>query len=223
MILLFAAAVTGAMNPARTRAVPCLGRSYAYTVYSPDAKRALPAVLALHGAGGTGTDVSDVWRPFAERADIVVIAPEVPREVAFEAIAPQVFRCIVEDARKRAKIDTTRIYVFGWSMGGVLAFDAAMFESRYFAGIAVYGAAIGDGYWSILDHAERKIPIAIFVGEHDVYVPLAAAEATRDSLVARGFPVHYVMLAGKTHYFPAVGDTVTADAWRFLSSAAPAP
>ena len=207
----------GAVHP-MSRGVLCHGKSYVYTLYSPDAKAVLPAILVLHGAGGTGSDVADVWMPLAQREGVVLIAPELPRELAFEEIAPKVFRCIVDDARTRARIVSTRVYVFGWSMGGYLTFDAAMFESNYFAGAAVYGAAIGEYYWPIMDHAERMIPLAMYTGEHDPYVPLAAARETRDSLVARGFPVHFVELAGQGHYLPAVADTVTRDAWAYLSA-----
>jgi dienelactone hydrolase len=216
--LLAMLAASGEPGRATSRGVVCLGKSYVYTLYSPDAKAVLPAMLVLHGAGGTGSDVADVWMPLAQREGVVLIAPELPRELAFEEIAPKVLRCIVDDARTRARIDSTRVYVFGWSMGGYLTFDAAMFESDYFAGAAVYGAAIGEYYWPIMDYAERKIPIAMYTGEHDQYVPLAAARETRDSLVARGFPVHFVELAGQGHYLPAVADTVTRDAWAYLSA-----
>jgi len=213
-------ALAAAREPAHDarRGVACYGKNYVYALYSPDAKVTLPAVLVLHGAGGTGSDVSDVWMPIAQREKVVLIAPELPRELTFEDIAPQVFRCIVDDARTRARIDSSRVYLFGWSMGGYLTFDAAMYESNYFAGAAVYGAAIGEYYWPILDHAERQMPIAIYIGERDQYVPVAAARATRDSLVARGFPVHFVELPGKDHMLPAVADTVTRDAWAYLST-----
>jgi dienelactone hydrolase len=201
-----------------TRHVRCLDRTYDYQLFTPDANAALPAILLMHGAGGRSDDVYTPWLPLARREHVVLIAPEIPRELSFESIAPQVSRCVVEDAKQAATLDPRRIYVFGWSMGGYLTFDIAMFASTYFAGAAVYAAAIADDYFYILGHAERKMPIAIYIGDEDPFVPRTRVRQTRDSLVNRGFPVHYVELKDQNHQFAPVADQLSADAWKYLSA-----
>lgn len=205
--------------PAQTlRSVRCEGATRHYLLTSPLGNAPKPALLLLHGAGGHASDLLPLWMNFAANHGIVLVAPELPRDAAFEEAAPAVFRCIVEDAKTVAKIDPRRIYVFGHSMGGYLAYDAAMFESEYFAAVAVHAAGIADDYTEILAHARRKIPIAIFVGDRDAPGTLQSARKTQELLRRDGFPVEYEELEGHDHNFDAFAERITRDAWVFLSA-----
>ena len=220
--LSLAAGATPTARPAyipgpETRHVTCGGRSYQYQLSSPDRHAALPAILLLHGAGGRSDDLMAPWGPLAARERVVLIAPEIPRELWFEAVAPAVFRCVVDDARRTVAVDGDRVYLFGYSMGGYLAFDGAMLASDYFAAAAVYAAAIADDYYGIVDSAARKVPVALYVGERDPYYPPAKVRRTRDLLAGKGFPVRYVEFPGQDHAYAPVAAQVNEDAWRFLS------
>ena len=137
---------------------------------------------------------------------IILLAPELPREAKYEEAAPQVFRCVVEDARQLMRIDPQRVYLFGNSMGGYLAYDTAMFESQYFAAVAVHAMRIADDYTWIVTRAQRKTPIAIYVGDRDQFFSAASVRKTRDLLHQAAFPVHYVELINHDHnYYRACG------------------
>lgn len=207
---------TAAASDVASRTAQCSGLNQAYLSYSPDKDHPLPAVMLLHGAGDKAANMVDAWRLFAERHKIVVLAPELPRDPKFEDLAPRVFRCVVEDAKKFVAIDARRVYLFGNSMGGYLAFDGAMFESTYFAAIAVHANRIADDYVSIITHAERKTPVAIYIGDHDQFFSRESVRKTRDLLKNAGFPVHYVELADHDHNYYALADDINADAWKFL-------
>ena len=157
------------------------------------------------------------WESFAAHKHIVLIAPELPRTLTFEAVAPDVFKCVVEDAKTQTSIDARRVYVFGHSMGGYLAYDAATLDSEYFAAVAVHAMGIADEYSSIVGKAKRKTPIAIYIGDSDQLVPLTRVQHTRDLLRKAGFPVHYVELRDHDHNYYMVADQINADAWKFLS------
>jgi predicted esterase len=208
-------------GPARAespRTVSCAGTTYRYLLETPPGNRPRPAILLLHGSGDDGSGLFHMWKPFALANGIVIIAPTLPRALAFETVAPEVFRCVVEDARGVAKIDPKRIFVVGHSMGGYLAYDAAMFESEYFAAVVVHAAAIGEEYTGILDHARRKIPIAIFIGDRDQLVPIASVRRTRDLLVHAGFPVAYEEIVGHDHFYEGLVDPLDRKAWAFLEA-----
>ena len=210
---------TGGTGRAVTlRSARCEGASYSYLLQSPPGNRPKPAILLLHGAGGHAQDLVLPWLPFAETHDIVLIAPELPRTRAFEAIAPAVFRCVVEDARTSVRIDPKRIFIVGNSMGGYLAYDAAMFESEYFAAVAVHAAAIDPDFDAILAKATRRIPIAIFIGNRDPLVPLAPVRRTRDLLRQAGFPVEYEEIEGHDHQYELAADRLNREAWTFFEA-----
>jgi predicted esterase len=200
------------------RFVQCEGASFRYLLDSPPGNRARPAVVVLHGSGDNGTGLFHMWQQFAQVNGIILIAPTLPRAMAFEKVAPAVFRCIVEDAKTAAKIDPNRIYVVGHSMGGYLAYDAAMFESEYFAAVVVHAAAIDEDFVEIVDRARRKIPIAIFIGDRDQLVPIESVRKTRDLLTKAGFPVEYEELKGHDHFYEGAVDQINRKAWKFLEA-----
>jgi dienelactone hydrolase len=202
----------------QTRHVTCSGTAYEYALYSSDAHTPLAAVVLLHGAGGLSSDMMSVWKSLAVREHLVLIAPQLPRDLAFESFAPAVFRCVVADAGRVVSVDSQRVYLFGYSMGGYLAFDGAMFDSDLFAAAAVYAAAINPDYYAIVDSAKRKIPIAIYIGDRDPYFPIAQARGTRTLLESHGFPVRYMEIPGQDHAYAPVSDRVNDDAWAYLST-----
>lgn len=81
-----------------------------------------------------------------------------------KGFAPVVFQCEVRDAEKLAPIDSARVNVFGYSMGAYLAYDAATFDSEFFAAVVVTSMGIDQDYFGILAEAKRKIPQAIYMG-----------------------------------------------------------
>jgi len=205
-----------------SRTVRCGGNvEQTYLYYTPDNNsnkdRLLPVVVLLHGAGDRAANMIDAWMRLAKKERIVLLAPELPRDPKFEDEAPHVFRCVVEDAKQVVGIDPQRVYLFGNSMGGYLAFDGAMFESLYFAVAAVHANRIADEYTGIVASARRKTPIAIYIGDHDQFFSIESVRKTRDLLVKSGFPVHYVEFVDHDHNYYAKTDEINADAWKFLA------
>jgi poly(3-hydroxybutyrate) depolymerase len=199
-----------------SKTVQCGAIEQVYLYYSPDRTAALPTIVLLHGAGDRAASMMDAWKKFAHKQKIAVIAPELPRDPKFEDAAPQLFRCVVEDAKKLLGIDPIHVYLFGNSMGGYLAYDGAMFESKYFAAIAVHAMRIADDYEWIVERAQRKTPIAIYIGDHDQFFSQESVRKTRDLLKQAGFRVHYVELDHHDHNYYARADEINADAWKFL-------
>jgi poly(3-hydroxybutyrate) depolymerase len=214
--LFLAFVAVAAASDVRSRTVRCGGVDQVYLYYSPEKASPLPVVMLLHGAGDRAVNMMDAWKRFAGKQKIVLLAPELPRDPKFEESAPGIFRCVVEDAKLFVGVDSQRVYLFGNSMGGYLAYDGAMFESRYFAAIAVHAMRIADDYEWIVTRAQRKTPIAIYIGDHDQFFSQESVRKTRDLLRKAGFPVHYVELDRHDHNYYARADDINADAWNFL-------
>lgn len=222
--LLFLSVVSHAATNSGSKTIHCGDIKQQYVYFNPatqkhgnlQADRPLPAIVLLHGADDVAENMIAAWKKFAAQEGIVLLAPELPRDPKFEDSAPKVFRCVVEDARKSVNIDSSRVYLFGNSMGGYLAYDGAMFESKYFAAVAVHAMRIADDYTSILNRAERKTPISIYIGDHDQFFKEESVRQTRDLLRKAGFPVRYVELRNHDHNYYAVADQVNEDAWKFF-------
>jgi pimeloyl-ACP methyl ester carboxylesterase len=194
-------------------------RDYTYYVYVPpiyDGRTSLPAVLLLHGKGGSGLDSISAWKKRAEADGFVLLAPTLPSNPALEPKMGVLLHTLLASALRERKIDYRRIYLFGHSMGGFYAFDAALLDPETYAAVAVHAAVIDPEYDSLVERARRKVPFAIYVGDRDPYFPLDRTRRTRDLLLAAGFDVQYVELLHHDHDYAAVADNVNELAWHFF-------
>jgi poly(3-hydroxybutyrate) depolymerase len=195
---------------------------YVFVPSSFNGNRPLPAVLLIHGGGGNGPDLIAVWKNFAEQNGIILVGPTLPLGGSFEtAVAPQLYPMIMDATRDEWNIDTNGIYLFGVSAGGYTVFDVSMFDSQYFAAAGVFAAVITPNYDWIVQRATRKIPIAIYIGDHDEFFTVAQAQSTRDLLAADGFPVQLTIFPNLDHNYGAVSNTVNADVWHFFVRSSP--
>jgi predicted esterase len=194
-------------------------RDIEYVAYVPPAANApLPVLILLHGAGDRAENFAQAWKRLAQKKQIVLIAPQLPRDPSLEPQIPKILPCLVDNVRKQASLDSHRIYLFGYSMGGYLAYDGALLDSDYFAAAAIHAMGIADEYASIVQRATRKIPISISIGDQDQMVSLAQVRKTRDLLKKSGFPVHYQEIPNHTHNYYEISDTINDDVWRFLEA-----
>jgi poly(3-hydroxybutyrate) depolymerase len=200
------------------RKAQCGKAKYRYILFAPAHHHPLPAILLLHGAGDTPEPMVDAWKKLAKTEQIALIAPDLPRDAKFEPLAPGVFHCVMEDAKHAVQLDPARLYIFGNSMGGYLTYDAAMFDSQYYAAAAIHAMFIEPSYEGIVGKATRKIPVAIYMGDEDQFIPVAGVRRTRDLLLKEKFPVHCVELKRHDHNYYAISDKINADAWEFLKA-----
>jgi len=203
--------------------ITCQGGRFQYLLYEPNSASPdtlmLPraAIMVLHGAGDHADAFIEAWKPLAQKQNVIIIAPELPRKPDFEAVAPAVFRCIIREVGTMTSLDLTRLYLFGHSMGGYLAYDAVMFDSDLFAAVAVHAMGIDPQYAGIVKQAKRRLPIRIYIGDRDLQVPLEDVRRTRDLLSREGFPVTLDEIKGHDHNYYAAADQINADAWKFFS------
>jgi predicted peptidase len=163
-----------------------------------------------------------VWQDFAQQNGIILVGPTLPLGGNFEtAVVPQLYPTIMDTVASEWSIDSQRIYLFGVSAGGYTVFDAGMFDSQYFAAGGVFAAVITSDYDWIIQKATRKIPIAIYIGDHDQFFTVAQAQSTRDLLAQSGFPVRLTIFPNLDHNYGAVASVVNADVWNFFSQAPP--
>ena len=99
-VLLAVALSSAGLSSPKHHTVTCDQRAYDYVLSAPKSHDRLPAIMLLHGAGGQASEMVELWAPLAAREHVVLIAPQLPRELAFEQVAPAVFRCVLADAKR---------------------------------------------------------------------------------------------------------------------------
>lgn len=154
--------------------------------YEADPSRTWPLLLFLHGAGERGSDLElvKIHGPpkliaAGRKFPFVVISPQCPASIPWSAAALERF---IDSIRKDYRIDDTRIYITGLSMGGHATWQlAARHPERYAAIIPVCGR--GDPSTA---PRLRDLPVWAFHGALDDVVPLSGSQDMIDAIRAAG-------------------------------------
>lgn len=172
------------------------GQSLPYNIYYPDEyhlpKAKVPLFIWLHGAGERGDDnvsqlihivpylASDIVQ---SKYPCIILAPQCPKDEywapvkRFEwsvinggAVTPPLLKVIslIEKLLKDPKIDQSRVYIGGLSMGGFGTLDLLSRKPEWFAGaVPICGGADLDKVKNYKD-----VPMWIFHGAKDTVVPV---------------------------------------------------
>jgi len=158
-----------------------------YRIYAPERSEPLPLVLSLHGSGARGDNnrgqmgqnsVMQLLLNDENRAQFpaVVLAPQCPAEYSWRDLTAQVMG-LLEYAMEYHSIDSTRIYITGYSMGGNGTWAMlAAFPDFFAAAVPICG-------WGEPETAYRfgNVPIWAFHGRRD---PSVSVEGTREMIAA---------------------------------------
>jgi hypothetical protein len=63
------------------------------------------------------------------------------------------------------------------------------------------------------------MPIAIWVGNKDLYFPIDQVIGTKKEFESNGFPVELTIIPNHDHNYYAISDEVNGKAWEFLKKA----
>lgn len=197
------------------------GKTRIYYIYTPDnVTSPAPLILLLHGSGRDGMSQIDAWKGLAEEKKAILVAPNSfnSLEWSFAADGPEFFHSIVEDVKTAHAVDGRRMYLFGHSAGAIFALYLAIMESEYFAATAVHAGALTGNSDLYMNHAPRKIPVAIWVGAKDQFFSLETVRSTRDKFKEHGFPVQLTEMPGHDHDYYSVAGNLNKTIWEFFSA-----
>jgi dienelactone hydrolase len=190
-----------------------------YHMYVPTAyngSRAFPLVIALHGLGGTEdsffTGYESKTPGLAEQHGFIVAAPlgyrvdgnygwglgNAPADPATRRTqerSEQDVMKVLELVRQQYKIDDTRIYLMGHSMGGIGTWRIAPKYPEIWAAIAPIA---GSGVPATLDRI-RTIPEIVVHGDDDRTVNVQGSRAMVAKLKEIGTEVKYIEVPGGSH------------------------
>lgn len=199
-----------------TRGVPI---AVDYLLYLPEEynrdRRLWPLVLFLHGAGERGTDVMEVavggppWL-VAEGGELPVILVS-PQCAPKQRWQPEILLELIDEVTARHRVDTQRICVTGYSMGGFGTWAlAAAVADRFAAAAPLCGGGDPESAARLGD-----LPVWVFHGDADQVVPLESSKKMVEAVQAVGGNVKFTVYPGEGHGI--CGKTyASGEFWRWL-------
>ncbi|AIE85477.1 prolyl oligopeptidase family serine peptidase [Fimbriimonas ginsengisoli] len=168
--------------------------------YERDPKQKWPFILFLHGSGERGDNLSKVrvHGPPKEVANgrklpFIVVSPQCPDGQIWDT---EVLSGLVNELEKRYRIDKTREYLTGLSMGGFGVWELAAAMPDRFAAIA---PICGGGSW-IKCWMLAKTPIWAVHGDSDPSVPYDETRRMVENVRKLGNPeVRFDLIPGGGH------------------------
>lgn len=178
----------------------------------------LPAVVLLHGDEYDASRILDIWRDYALQQRFILVVPESlnRNEWLPASDGPGFLQACVDAVAQRHPIDRTRVYLFGDGAGGGFALSVALEDSTFYAAAAVHSAALGPSMDPLLDRAPRKIPIALWTGDRDPLLPVAAAQSEQNAFALRGFPFQLHVVSYAAGGYEGVATEIDPAIWQFL-------
>ena len=182
-----------------------------------------PLIVLLHGAGADERDMISMWRDLPP--EFVVVSPRAPfrdgggyewyrkpSRAADIALSRKIIDLIVAKTIERFDADPSRVFLGGFSQGGVMTYEVVLHDPARFAGAAVlsgsmFPSALAGAPTTGLAHA----PFFIGHGTADPRIPLGAATSARATLDKLGVPVAF-------HTYPGMGHATDAAETHDLSA-----
>ena len=130
------------------------GRTLSYAIFDPEASEAVPLVLFLHGGGKNDIQLWDTPLPtsFAEEEwqsenPCYVLAPSSTGFSGWEDAACTALKSVIDELIAAGKVDASRLYICGHSMGSLGTYNFVELYPDYFAvAMPIDGGAAEYGY-----------------------------------------------------------------------------
>ena len=186
-----------------------------------------PLVVNLHGYNPANPEYVDWWSvfsrhsPLAEGHGVIALAPHGRANTSYRGIGDADVLRAIDEAQRRFSVDTARVYLMGYSMGGAGAWHVGTRHPERFAAIGpIYGGwdyrvwmdedrlapltprrRYHEERWSSFAQAEALLSTPVFVnhGDADELVDIDHSRYAVRMLQRWGYPIRYWEHPGKGH------------------------
>jgi len=174
-----------------------------YRMFVPaeyDGTKATPLVIALHGMGGDEDSMFDSYgqtlKREAARVGFLVACPK-GRTIAsmYRGSAEKDVMDVLAEVRRDYKVDPTRIYIMGHSMGGYGTWSIAMNYPDIWAALGPFAGGGNPSGMAKIKH----IPQYVVHGDNDKTVAVTASRSMVDAGKKAGASIEYVEVPGGSH------------------------
>ena len=166
--------------------------------YDPEGEKNWPLMFFLHGAGERGDDIEKVKvhgpPKLAEekKFPFIVVSPQCPQNEWWDTY---VLNKLYNEILSNYRVDKSRVYLTGLSMGGFGTWEWAAENPEKFAAIApICGGGNPHSVWKL-----RHIPTRVFHGDSDNVVPLKMSDVMVDALAGFDADVEFTVYPDVGH------------------------
>ncbi len=192
-----------------------------------------PLIVLLHGAGADENDMIGLWKQLPP--DFAVVSPRGPfggagggwrwyrkgaTQEADIATGRRIVDLVVDAAIKRFDADPSRVFIGGFSQGGVMTYEVALHEPGRFAGAVVMSGLLFPSALAGDPPGPNTTPFFIAHGTSDPVIAFATAETAQMKLKAKAISVTFQPYVGMAH---AVGEAEIAAIGKWLHAMLSAP
>jgi acetyl esterase/lipase len=192
-----------------------------YLLYLPDSydsqsEKKWPLILFLCGSGDRGSNIflfakNGPFQMIREKAPLpfIIVAPMLEQAPEFRSFPNAYLDGLMAEIGKLYRVDPSRLYLTGISMGGEASYRYAAHRPGTFAAVAPLAAfdarfnpgALDEGFSPIEAPLEKVkgLPILAIHGADDVVVPLGAASRTAEEFKEAGAKIEFRVLKAHDH------------------------
>ena len=167
--------------------------------YGRDLVSQWPLILFLHGSEERGDDPVMVkeygipsWLDKRDDFPFIVVSPQCPTGLRW---SPAWINSLLDEVEAKLRVDDSRVYLTGFSMGGYGTWDTAAAYPDRFAAIA----PIAGGGNEQLAGRLKDMPIWAFHGEQDVNVPVSESISMVEAVKPYSDEVKLTIYPDMTH------------------------
>lgn len=148
----------------------------------------VPLVIALHPATGTGEQMMRLtnYNALAETENFIVVYPDgvggvwADGRIGDSRTVPgvddvQFLAALIDTLTSNLNVDASRVYVMGYSMGGMMAFRAGCALPTRIAAIGSVASTLPQYLLNECDALETPLPVIVIHGTNDNVIPWLGA------------------------------------------------
>lgn len=203
-----------AMNFIITRKLGFKYRIYKPAEASEPGEERFPLIIHLHGIDERGNDnirhldyIADSLVSYAKRHAAYVVCPQCPIEPYWSLksrpdnfqpnnmeLAPEAsymstgLTRLIDELVNEYRVDSTRVYIMGKSMGGIGTLDMIVRHRSKFAAATAFSATINSQRF----RGKNEVPLMLFHNINDGAIPVEGSRQTFKRLKALGCEVEYI-------------------------------
>ncbi len=204
----------GDFEPGAHAVISSMGFVTYYLSAPPNyANEALPLIIALHGAGGPGTQAlaaSNIRNAFAQiyatKTRFLIAAPESSGSQGdWDRTQDEVkIRAVIAEMKNNYNVDLNRVYGWGYSAGGRIMHGLALSDPNFAAAYTGHATRLlpANSSYGTPESFTSRVPVLLTHSTNDDTVPYSTAQADRIRFLNAGWTEQSSGLPGNFELIP---------------------